>query len=106
MSKSQSQQHGQRGERGSPGPRGPQGKRGLRGATGIAGRLGARGATGKTGSAGKLSPADRREILNLVHGQLNEVSRELVAQTRHMQSLRGELDELRANVASLIDSSS
>ena len=104
---SKSRQHGQRGERGVPGPPGPRGKQGLRGATGktgIAGPLGARGADGRTGPAGKLSPADRGEVLNLVHGQLNEVSRELLEQTRRLQSLKGELDELRANVASLIDS--
>jgi hypothetical protein len=31
------------------------------------------------------------------------VSRELLAQTKRLQSLKGELDELRGNVASLID---
>jgi hypothetical protein len=105
---STSNQHGQRGERGIPGPPGPRGRQGPRGATGkasIAGSPGARGADGKTGAAGKFSPADRREILNLVHGQLKEVSRELLAQMRHMQLLKGELDELRGNVASLIKSS-
>ena len=79
--------------------------RGATGKTGFAGPLDAREATGKTGAAGKLSPADRGEVLNLVHGQLQEVSRELLAQMRHLQSLKGELDELRANVGSLIDSS-
>jgi hypothetical protein len=105
---SKSKQQGQRGERGIPGPPGPRGKQGPRGAigkTGIAGPLGARGVDGKTGPAGKLSPADRRDVLNLVHGQLKEVSRELLAQMRHMQSLKGELDELRGNVATLIKSS-
>jgi hypothetical protein len=33
------------------------------------------------------------------------VSRELLAQMKRLQSLKGELDELRTNVASLIDSS-
>ncbi len=105
---STSKQQGQRGERGIPGPRGPRGKEGSLGATAksvIDGPLGAREAAGKTGPAGKLSPADRGEVLNLVHGQLQEVSRELLAQMRHLQSLKGELDELRANVGSLIDSS-
>ena len=100
-------QQGPRGERGIPGPPGPRGKQGLRGAsgkTGIAGPLGARGASGKAGPAGsRLSPTGRREVLNLVHGQLQEVSRELLVQTKRLQSLKGELDELRANVASLID---
>ena len=103
---STSKQQGQRGERGIPGPPGPQGKQGRRGATGktgLAGPLGAKGADGKTGLDGKLSPADRREVLNLVHGQLTEVSSELLAQSRRLQSLKGELDELRANIASLID---
>jgi hypothetical protein len=63
-------------------------------------------ADGETGPAGKFSPADRREVLNLVQGQLEEASSELLAQMKHLQSLKGELDELRANVASLIDSSS
>jgi hypothetical protein len=97
---------GRRGERGIPGPAGPRGKQGLRGTsgkTGIAGPMGARGASGKAGSAGKLSPTSRREVLNLVHGQLQEVSRELLVQAKRLQSLKGELDELRANVASLID---
>ena len=35
--------------------------------------------------------------------ELKEVSRELLAQAKRLQSLKGELDELRANVASLID---
>ena len=80
-----------------------QGVTGATGKTGIAGPLGARGADGKTGPAGKLSPADRRDVMNLVHGQLTELSRELLAQAKRLQSLQGELDELRANVASLID---
>ena len=82
---STSKQQGQRGERGIPGPPGPQGKQGPRGATGktgLAGPLGAKGADGKTGLDGKLSPADRRDVLNLVQGQLSEVSRELLAQTK------------------------
>ena len=66
----------------------------------------ARGPTGKTGPAGKLSPSDRREVLNLVHGQITEVSRELQAQMKRLASLKGELDELRTNVANLIDSAS
>jgi hypothetical protein len=44
--------------------------------------------------------------MNLVDGQLAEVSRELQAQTKRLQSLQGELDELRANVGSLINRSS
>ena len=106
---SKSKQQGPRGERGIPGPPGPRGRNGLTGVTGkdgIAGPPGARGAAGKTGPAGKLSPIDRREVLNLVHGQITEVSRELLAQMKRLQSLKGELDELRANVADLIDSSS
>ena len=106
---STSKLQGQRGERGIPGPRGPRGKRGVPGApgkTGIAGPQGARGATGKTGPAGKLSPSDRSEVLNLVHGQITEVSRELQAQMKRLASLKGELDELRTNVANLIDSAS
>ncbi len=106
---STSKLQGQRGERGIPGPRGPRGKRGVPGApgkTGIAGPQGARGATGKTGPAGKRSPSDRRDVLNLVHGQITEVSRELQAQMKRLASLKGELDELRTNVANLIDSAS
>jgi hypothetical protein len=105
---SKSKQQGQRGERGIPGPPGPPGKQGPMGATGktgIAGPLGARGATGKIGPAGKLSEADRHELLNLVHGQINEVSHELGAQMKRMQALKDELDELRANVARVVDSS-
>ena len=105
---SKSKQQGQRGERGIPGPPGPPGKQGPTGAagkTGIAGPLGARGATGKTGPAGKLSLADRNELLSLVHGQINEVAHELGAQMKRMQSLKDELDELRANVTRVVDSS-
>ena len=108
---SKSKEQGQRGERGIPGPpgqQGPAGKQGPMGATGktgIAGPLGARGATGKTGPAGKLSRADRHELLSLVHGQINEVSHELGAQMKRMQSLKDELDELRANVARVVDRS-
>ena len=102
-----SKQQGQRGERGIPGPPpGPEGKQGPRGAigkTGSAGPVGARGAAGKTGPAGKLLPTDRLEILNLVQGQIAEVSRELLAHARRLQLLTGELDELRANVASLVN---
>ena len=103
-----SKQQGQRGERGIPGPPGPPGEQGSTGATGktgSAGPLGARGATGKTGPAGKLSRADRHELLSLVHGQINEVSHELGAQMKRMQSLKDELDELRANVARVVDRS-
>jgi Collagen triple helix repeat (20 copies) len=105
---SKSKQQGRRGERGIPGPPGPPGKQGAMGATGktgIAGPLGARGATGKTGPAGKLSRADRHELLSLVHGQMNEVSHELGAQMKGIQSLKDELDELRANVARVVDRS-
>lgn len=105
---SKSKQQGRRGERGIPGPPGPPGKQGPVGATGktgIAGPLGARGAAGKTGPTGKLSLADRRELLSLVHGQINEVAHELGAQMKRMQSLKDELDELRANVARVVDSS-
>ena len=104
-----SKQRGQHGERGIPGLRGRRGKQGSTGADGKAGNRGpqgARGATRKTGSAGKLSPSDRREVLNLVHGQITEVSRELQAQMKRLASLKGELDELRTNVANLIDSAS
>ena len=105
---SKSKQQGQRGERGIPGPPGPPGEQGSMGATGktgIPGPLGARGATGMTGPAGKLSRADRHELLSLVHGQMNEVSHELGAQMKRMQSLKDELDELRANVARVVDRS-
>jgi hypothetical protein len=101
-----SKQQGQRGKRGIPGPPGKQGPMGATGKTGIAGPLGARGATGKTGPAGKLSRADRHELLSLVHGQINEVSHELGAQMKRMQSLKDELDELRANVARVVNRSS
>ena len=102
---SKPKQQGQRGERGIPGPPGPPGPMGATGTTGSAGPLGARGATGKTGPAGKLSRADRHELLSLVHGQINEVSHELGAQMKRMQSLKDELDELRANVARGLDRS-
>jgi hypothetical protein len=55
---------------------------------------------------GKLSPADRLEVLSVVQGQIGEVSREFMAQMKHMELLKSELDELRANVARLADSSS
>jgi Collagen triple helix repeat (20 copies) len=99
---STSKQQGQRGERGIPGPPGPMGATGT---TGSAGPLGARGATGKTGLAGKLSRADRQELLSLVHGHMSEVSHELAAQMKRMQSLKNELAELRANMARVIRSS-
>ena len=100
---STSKQQGQRGERGIPGPPGPQGKRGATGKTGMAGPAGARGANGKTGPAGELLATDRREAMNLVDGQLAEMSRELMAQTKHLQSLKDKLEELRTNVAGLIN---
>jgi len=102
---SKSKQQGPRGERGIPGPPGPRGKQGATGKTGIVGKLGARGATGKTGQAGTFSPADRVEILNVVRGQIGEVSRELTAQMKRLKSLTGELDELRVNVKTLMDGS-
>jgi hypothetical protein len=43
--------------------------------------------------------------LSVVQGQIGEVSRELTAQMKRLKSLTGELDELRANVKTLIDSS-
>ena len=101
---SKSKQLGRRGERGIPGPPGPRGKQGATGKTGSVGKLGARGATGKTGPTGTFLPADRLEILSVVQGQIGEVSRELTAQTKRLKSLTGELNELRANVKTLIDS--
>jgi len=62
-------------------------------------------ATGKTGKAGKLSRADRQELLSLVHGQISEVSHELTAQMKRMQSLKNELAELRTNMARVIHGS-
>ncbi len=102
---SKSKQQDRRGERGIPGPPGPRGKQGATGKTGIVGKLGARGATGKTGQTGTFLPADRFEILSVVQGQIGEVSRELTAQMKRLKSLTGELDELRANVKTLMDSS-
>ena len=97
-------QRGQRGERGVAGPRGPRGPQGVVGATGKTGGQGPRGAvgvTGKTGPVGKLSPADRREIISLVHAQIGEVSLELAAQMKRLASLKAELEDLRGNVARL-----
>jgi hypothetical protein len=97
-------QQGQRGERGIPGPAGPRGKQGPTGATGqtgSAGRVGAKGAIGKTGPVGKIPAADRVELLSTIQGQIDEVSRELTAQMKRTQSLRDDLEALRANVAGL-----
>lgn len=102
---SKSNQQGRRGERGIPGRPGLRGKQGATGKTGSVGKRGARGATGNTGNTGTLMPADRLEILSAVQGQIGEVSRELTAQTKRLQSLAGELDELRANVKTLMDGS-
>ena len=99
---SKSKQQGPRGERGIPGPPGPRGQQGATGKTGIVGKQGARGAIGKTRHAGRFSPADRIEILSIVQGQIGEVSLELTAQMKRLKSLKGELDELRANVKLLL----
>jgi hypothetical protein len=93
----------ERGISGPPGPRGKQGPIGATGKTGIGGRSGAPGPTGKTGPAGMFSSADRLEISSVVQGQIGEVSRELTAQMKRLKSLKGELDELRANVKKLTD---
>jgi uncharacterized coiled-coil DUF342 family protein len=61
---------------------------------------------GKTEPVSQRLPADRQEILSFVQGQVDEVHRELTAQLKRLDSLRDELDELRANVAYLADSSS
>jgi hypothetical protein len=101
MAKSTKQ--GRRGERGIPGPMGPRGEQGPAGhtgRTGVSGPRGARGLIGKTGKGG-FSSTDRQEILNFVQGQINEVQKELSAHIKRMDSLRGELDDLRANVARL-----
>ena len=101
-------QQGPRGERGRPGPAGPRGKPGATGATGktggtgLRGRVGSMGLTGKTGPAGILTPSDRREILSVVEGQVQEVHRELSVQIKRTERLQGELDELRANLGRLI----
>ena len=106
MAKS-AQQRGPRGERGRPGPAGPTGEPGATGATGKAGTVGPPGATGAPGQAGKTGPAGtltashRREILNIVEGQILEVSQELREQVKRMERLQRDLDELRANVARL-----
>lgn len=71
----------------------------------MVGRAGAKGPTGKAGHAGVFLPADRAEILNIVQGQMGEVSQELTAQMKRLKSLQGEIDELRANVKVLMDSS-
>ena len=94
---------GRRGARGIPGPMGPRGEQGPIGQTGkrgVSGPRGVRGLIGKTGKGG-LSSADRQEILSFVQGQINEVQKELTAQIKRMESLRREIDDLRANVASL-----
>jgi hypothetical protein len=109
MSKS-AQQRGARGKRGIPGPPGPRGRQGVMGATGKSGAggprgaMGPRGELGKTGPVGTLAPADRLEILSLVQGQIQEVSRELRVQVKRMERLQGDLDELRENVGRLKDS--
>ena len=99
---SKSKQQSRRNERGIPGPPGPQGKHGAAGKTGRVGKTGAKGATGKT-RAGTFLPADQHEIFSVVQGQIGEVSRELTAQMKRLKSLTGELDELRANVKTLMD---
>lgn len=101
MSKS-AQQRGPRGERGMTGPPGPRGKQGMIGPTGKSG-VGPRGAMGPTGPSGKngsgtLRAADRREVLSLVQGQIQEVSLELGVQVKRIQRLQSDLDELRENI--------
>jgi hypothetical protein len=59
---------------------------------------------GNTGAGGTLTPVDRFELLGVVHGQIQEVSRELTAQVRRIERLQGELDELRENVGRLLNS--
>jgi NTP pyrophosphatase (non-canonical NTP hydrolase) len=61
---------------------------------------------GKTELVSQRLPADRQDILSFVQGQVDEVHRALTAQMKRLASLRDELEELRANVACLADSSS
>ena len=105
MSKS-AQRRGPRGERGIPGPPGRPGVAGVTGRTGVSGARGAMGPSGKpgkTGPAGIPTVADRGELLSLVQGQIQEVSRELSVQVKRMERLQSELDELRENVGQLMD---
>jgi hypothetical protein len=100
-----SKEQGRRGERGLPGPRGPRGDQGKIGHTGKPGRSGPRGTRGRIGRTGPrspLSPAAREELLSQVQGQIDEVHRALTEQIRRMDSLRSELEALRANFASLL----
>ena len=102
---SKSKQPGRQQERVLPGSSVARGKTRAAGATGTTGtqRL-RRGDTGrKTTSRRDARPDHRRETLRLVQAQLGEVSRELTAQIKRMLGLTAELDALRANVSSLLN---
>ena len=89
------QKRGPRGLRGIPGPPGPIGPAGKRGATGQ------RGAQGKVGQAGSLSRSDRRDILNIVEGQIDDIHQELGIQMKRMAQLQTQVDDLRTKVRRL-----
>jgi hypothetical protein len=64
------------------------------------------GARGQTGPPGVVVPAaERIELLAVVQGQLDDIYSELDLQLKRMATLQEQLDDLRANVARLTDSS-
>jgi hypothetical protein len=95
---SMSKSPGPRGERGIPGPRGPAG---LTGATRRTGAAGPRGVAGKDGAPGPSSRNDRREILNLFEGQIEDIYKELAIQMKRMAQLQVQIDDLRRAVRPL-----
>jgi polyhydroxyalkanoate synthesis regulator phasin len=52
-----------------------------------------------------VSAAERIELLAVVQGQLDDIYSELDLQLKRMATLQEQLDDLRANVARLTDSS-
>jgi Collagen triple helix repeat (20 copies) len=87
----------QRGARGIAGPPGPSGPRGPRGLTGAIGHIGKPGAPG--------TPIKHGPTLLVVHDQIDRIHRELDVQLKRMAQLQLEIDEVRATVKRLMESS-
>src|SRR5437868_6100950 len=99
---------GQRGIPGPPGPSGPAGRQGAIGKTGATGKSGVRGNAGPRGATGKTITAHfaggKQAILELDE-HLGAIYQELDIQLKRMAQIQVQVDELRAKVKALVNSS-
>jgi Collagen triple helix repeat (20 copies) len=103
-----SKQQGPRGARGLQGPPGPPGKpgpagvQGRTGDRGTRGDKGLRGTAGPTGSPGKLTATERRKLLSVVEGQIEELYRELHVWIKRMAKMQLQIDEMRGQMRAVV----